>query len=160
MCIRDRLYNEKPKTTRNHFTVSLEPVGLCGKRPASLAEVKAAGRRILFALQFLHNNNWVHRDLRPSNVMFANGDWYLMDLEWANYANAELGVYAPHQAWTPPEITDTSCEWTCLCDMWQFAKLVEAWGHLDDDGRAYVRVQAAPSERLDAEASLGHAFFV
>ena len=155
-----RVY-KSPRQGRNHLTLYLEPVGFCGRRPGDVAAVKAAGRRILLALQFLHSRGWVHRDIRPSNVMFADQNWYLVDLEWANTANSELGVFRPLEEWTPPEISGENCQWTCACDMWQFGRLVEAWGSLDEDFRAYIRVQSKvdPSLRLSADESLRHAFF-
>ena len=154
--------HKRPKPARHHFTVYLEPVGFCGKLPCNLTQLKRAGQRILGALQFLHAHSMVHRDLRPSNIMFADGDWYLVDLECANVANAELGAYCPSESWLPPEISGTNCTWTCACDMWQFGKLVELWGNLDSDGQAYVRVMSEinPSERLSAEASIRHPFFL
>ena len=154
-------FYKSPKQGRNHLTLYLEPVGFCGRRPGDAAEAKAAGRRILSALQFLHSHNWVHRDIRPSNAMKSGHQWYLVDLEWANSANTELGSFRPADEWTPPEISGNNCQWTCSCDMWQFGRLVEAWGSLDDDARAYIRVQSKvdPSLRLSAEDSLRHSFF-
>lgn len=91
--------------------------------------------------------------------MFADGDWYLVDLEWANIAHSELGSFCPNE--TPPEISGNHSIWTCACDMWQFGELVEVWGDLDEEGRAYVRAMSTvnPDERLSAEASLRHPFF-
>jgi len=53
------------------LTLHVGPVGFCGKRPESVDEAKIAGRRLLLALEWLHNNGWVHRDIRPENIMFA-----------------------------------------------------------------------------------------
>lgn len=156
--------HKAPKLQRNTstFTAYLEPVGICGKTPKDVAEVKSAGNRILEALQFLHSHSWVHRDIRNSNIMFAGGQWYLIDLEWANNADSELQGYRPNDSWVPPEILDTSSRWACASDMWQFGKLVETWGVADgDDLQSYLRLQLSgtPGTRLSAKDSLAHEFF-
>ena len=144
------------------LTARIGPVGFCGKRPVNTIETKAAGRRLLEALQWLHQNGWVHRDIRPANVMFADGSWYLMDLEWANTVNSPMGEYNPNTGQTPPEVAESKDGiWTTACDMWQFGKLLSLWNHLDEDGRQYLTTQARadPSGRLSASDSLAHRFF-
>ena len=145
------------------LTLDVSPVGYCGERfaPQNVACVKAAGRRILLALQYLHSISWVHRDLRPANIMWSGEEWFLIDLEWANHNDTATGRYSPQEEWTPPEITGDDCNWTTASDMWQFGKLLHVWGKLDDDGRTYVQSQLSnnPETRLSASASLDHAFF-
>ena len=77
------------------LTVQVSPVGFCGRRPEDLEEVKVAGRCVLTALHWLHDNGWVHRDVRPSNIMFADGTWYLMDLEWTDSVSSSIESYTP-----------------------------------------------------------------
>lgn len=93
--------------------------------------------------------------------MFADENWYLVDLEWAYTTRSELGSFCPVDELTPPEITGNDCEWTFSCDMWQFGRLVEVWGSLDEHARAYIRLQSNidPNMRLTADGSLSHAFF-
>ena len=150
------------KINRGILTARIGPVGFCGKMPASTIETKAAGRRLLGALQWLHHHGWVHRDIRPANVMFAEGTWYLMDLEWANTVDLPIGDYNPNTNQTPPEVAEIEDgTWTTACDMWQFGKLLLLWNHLDEDGRQYVTTQtrADPLRRLSATDSLAHVFF-
>lgn len=101
------------------MTLHVSPVGVCGKRPGSLSEVKAAGRCVLQALQWLHTHNWVHRDIRPDNIMYADGLWYLMDLEWAEKAGSPIGKYTPNRVFPPPELAGADGgTWTVACDLW------------------------------------------
>jgi Protein kinase domain len=149
------------KCKGRHITLHLQPVGLCGQKPASIEEAKVAGKRVLTALQYLHDNEWVHRDIRPENVMFADGKWYLMDLEWANVVDSPIGEYSPQEAWIPPEITGENSYWTTASDMWQFHRLLSDWDKLDDEGRNLVRVLRDDNlhRRLTAAQALAHAFF-
>jgi hypothetical protein len=155
-----RVFKEA-KWTRDHITLYLHPVGTCGKMPVSIKEAKVAGKRVLTALQYLHTNGWVHRDIRPENVMFADQNWYLVDLEWANSAGLPVGEYTPQQQWTPPEILGSDSEWTHTSDMWQFHKLLDQWNHLDEDGRRLLEVLQCedPQSRISAEVALKHAYF-
>jgi hypothetical protein len=147
--------------TGNRITLYLGPVGTCGRRPESIEMAKVAGKSVLTALQFLHTKGWVHRDIRPDNVMFADQNWYLVDLEWANLADRPVGQYRPHLTWTPPEIIDNDSSWTTAGDMWQFQTLLSHWGHLNENGQCLLRLlqNTNPLERIGAEEALRHPFF-
>ena len=138
--------------------MNLTPVGFCGSLPMTVDECKIAGRAILLALQWLHVNGFVHRDIRRLNVMRANGTWFLIDLEWANYENEPLDGYNP--TLRPPESSDAGFCWAASADMWQFGKLFESWNHLDDDGRNLVSrlLQDDHESRPSAGEALQHAF--
>lgn len=129
--------------------------------PVNVEDAKVAGKTVLTALRYLHENGWVHRDIRPQNVMFADQNWYLVDLEWANLVDSPIGEYHPHKEWTPPEITGENCSWTIASDMWQFHKLLSAWNQLDEAGQSLVRVLGddIPQRRLTAGEALAHEFF-
>lgn len=156
-------YIETYKFARDGGTLTLQlgPVGYCNARPQSIDEVKEAGRQILLALSYLHDLNWIHRDLRPPNVMLSNGQWFLIDLEWADHAGKPIDRFNPQTEWTPPEITGEGCRWTPLSDMWQFGTLLQIWGFLDNDGTKFVQTQLnrKPECRLNAKESLEHDFF-
>ena len=155
-----RVY-KAPTVSQGNITLYLEPVGTCPKSPLTLDEVKAAGRQLLCALEFLHDHNWVHRDIQPDNVMFADQSWYLIDLEWANVAGWPLGDYSPHPALTPPEISNEDGLWTSASDMWQFGELLYLWDHLNLDGQN-LRMSLQnddPEARPTAREALQHLFF-
>ena len=123
-------------------------------------ECKEAGRQLLEAVGWLHRNNFVHRDIRESNVMRSGGQWFLIDLEWANHAGLGRGEYDP--ALRPPECDGPDFVWNASADMWQFRKLLQSWKLLDQDGRNLVRVLTTenPADRLSVEQTMGHPFFV
>ena len=148
-----------PKFSRGRLSVNLMPVGLCGSSPVSVDECKSAGRAIVLALVWLHDNGFVHRDIRHLNTMRANGEWFLIDLEWANYENLPIEDYNP--AIRPPESHDAGFCWTASADMWQFGKLLESWNQLYQDGHDLVRrlLQHDDASRPSARQALDHAFF-
>ena len=153
-------WNEVKISRANALTAHITPVGFCGQVPGDAEEAKKAGRRLLLALSWLHDNGWVHRDVRQSNILFAGGQYYLMDLEWANRIDEPLGHYHPNPDFLPPELVGRDDGiWTVACDMWQFGKLLQHWnspGILSYVGR---QINENPAERLTAKESLGHDFF-
>jgi serine/threonine protein kinase len=155
-----RVFKEA-KLTGDRITLYLQPVGTCGRMPVSIEEAKVAGKRVLTALQYLHMIGWVHRDVRPENVMFADQNWYLVDLEWANLADLPVGNYMPQEQWAPPEINNSDSSWTYSSDMWQFHKLLCHWNHLNEDGRRLLELLQCedPKARVSADEALQHAYF-
>jgi len=91
--------------------------------------------------------------------MRADGVWFLIDLEWANYGNLPLEDYNP--AMRPPESHEAGFSWTASADMWQFGKLLESCNQLDQDGHDLVRrlLQDNDASRPSASQALVHAFF-
>ena len=141
------------------LTVTLKPVGFCGVRPQSVAECKQACRELLTAIHLLHEQNYVHRDIREANVMQADGSWFLIDLEWANYSDSiEPRNYQP--AGQPPEFTVGGFRWTSSTDMWQFGRLLQTWNQLDEAGHGLVRllINDDPEHRLNSNDALRHPF--
>lgn len=148
-----------PRVGRNTLAVDLEPVGFCGRVPTTAAECKKAGRSVLTALAWLHENGFVHRDIREVNIMLAGGEWFLIDLEWANYENLPMEGYNPTLC--PPERSTQGFVWATSADMWQFGKLLERWNQLDALGVNFVNnlTNPDPSIRLTATQALNHEFF-
>ena len=152
------IFPRQHRVSRSVLTVDLQPVGFCGSVPTSIAECKAAASSVMSAMEWLHRNGFVHRDIRPWNIMKAEGEWFLIDLEWANYEDQSMEGYDP--ALFPPERNTAGFLWTKAADMWQFGKLLQTWNQLDAHGHELVQVltQSDPSNRLSAREVLEHEF--
>ena len=152
--------SDVPTFRNGTLCVNLTPVGFCGRTPTNIRECMKAGRCILLAVEWLHGHGFVHRDIRPINVMQSGEEWYLIDLEWANYANMTMEGYNP--SLHPPECAKEDFQWGESADMWQFGKLLEYWNCLDDNGRCLARklTQNDASSRLSASEALRHPFFI
>ena len=80
----------------------------------------------------LHNNNYVHLDIKPSNIMYKdNYKWCLIDFDTMKYINPKT-KHIKHDdhigtmQWTPPEIDYKATEKcpniiTKAADIWAFA---------------------------------------
>ena len=96
------------------LTLHLEPLGR-RLSPLRETEQKVFLRNILTALQGLHAIGWVHRDIRFTNTIRVENDWYLIDLELANEVDKDLPPI--NDDYMPPELRsstagdDTSREW-------------------------------------------------
>lgn len=96
---------------------------LIAKRSLSLKEVVRIGLDLILGLRHLHRKEYVHGDIKPSNILFHNtGRAILTDFGLARRLNlyglaAEAGVYHPH---IPPEIAGAG-QWTKAADLYQLA---------------------------------------
>ncbi len=66
-----------------------------GRPLPSLAEIAALLRQMASALDYAHDRNVVHRDIKPGNVMFDNqGEAYLVDFGIARLVNESTSLTA------------------------------------------------------------------
>ena len=73
----------------------LRPLGVVAtsRRPRDLCELRAALRCVLLCLQSLHEKEWVHLDLRWSNIVFMSPEnWTVIDAEYARPFGSPLPV--------------------------------------------------------------------
>ncbi|HEY5912287.1 MAG TPA: protein kinase [Verrucomicrobiae bacterium] len=87
------------ESTHAPHTLALE---LASRAPLPVAEVVEAGLRLARALEFLHSRGLVHRDVKPSNIIFIGGQPKLADVGTV----AELGdslSYVGTLGYMPPE---------------------------------------------------------
>lgn len=109
-------------------TAAIEMQPVCVQRlPQSVHELQDAARCVLTALNALHINGFVHRDIRWPNVLrgAADGRWRLIDFELA----APLDGLAPadaselNQEYLPPEVAAGEA-YAAAGDVYQVGKLV------------------------------------
>jgi serine/threonine protein kinase len=81
---------------------SLEKIIKVRGKPLSLNEVSKILSPISSALHYLHNNGYLHCDIKPGNILTArNGKVYLTDLGVARKSNSKLTAGTP--AYMAPE---------------------------------------------------------
>jgi len=68
-------------------------LGSLGEYPAvSTRIIFREGKRLYSALQYMHKRNWVHLDVKSSNVFLDNnGGWYLGDFDASREIGAAIG---------------------------------------------------------------------
>lgn len=136
-------------------------------RPATAAELTAAMRCALTALEALHARGFVHRDVRPPNILFAGGNkWLLVDFEAADRVGSVMPADLIDVAHLPPEVQpgDAGKPYTAAGDMYCLGKVMKAWAQpawLDDAGRALqaALLDADPARRPSAADALANPWF-
>lgn len=72
-----------------------------GKRPLSVSFCAEAGERLAGALAHLHEKGLAHRDVKPSNVIFVNGQACLADIGLV--AARDQRTFVGTEGFVPPE---------------------------------------------------------
>lgn len=70
------------------------------KRPAPESRVKHYAEQLLDALEYLHNENTIHRDIKPRNIMITQNTVKLIDFGGAKMRFTSLDQ-EPTYLWTP-----------------------------------------------------------
>jgi hypothetical protein len=145
-----------PEITDNGLKLHLVPMGLT-RIPRSEQEMFQSLRDVLCALQGLHALGWVHRDVRPENILFdvTRNEYVLFDLEWAERSNCPLGRFQPKASRLPPEVRAGGM-WTPAGDLWQAGLLLSAPIGLSDVWRMLREGLQAddPGQRWTAEKAI------
>ncbi|BDD57618.1 hypothetical protein MPDQ_002404 [Monascus purpureus] len=96
-------------------------------------EIKYVARRILEALKVLHDNNFVHTDIKPDNILvnYGHGDVRFTDVQLADFgstvpadsAYAKDGDLIGAPIWRSPE-AHLRIGWGTQTDIWSFGALL------------------------------------
>jgi serine/threonine protein kinase len=70
------------------------------KKPVPESQVKNYAEQLLDALEYLHNENAIHRDIKPRNIMIAQNNLKLIDFGGAKMRFTSLDQ-EPTYLWTP-----------------------------------------------------------
>ncbi len=76
------------------------------KGPCPLQESLALCHKILDALEFLHSHGMVHRDVKPDNILFVNGEPKLGDLDFLSSYSRSFSL-AGTLGFIPPEMLES-----------------------------------------------------
>ena len=88
----------------------------------SLSDIKCLGIQLLQALRYLHGQGYMHRDVKPSNVLIsADGMLKLADFGMARSVESMTGVYTTDVVtlwYRCPEILEGNGTYSNKVDMW------------------------------------------
>jgi serine/threonine-protein kinase len=88
-------------------------------RALTFDEVRQMLRPMVDALAFLHGNNWVHRQIKPTNVCVVNDEVKLASDTIGRAGEALAGTPADFSSYDPPEKKDGSI--STAGDIWSLA---------------------------------------
>ncbi|CAG8744620.1 26096_t:CDS:2, partial [Gigaspora rosea] len=110
-----------PRIVNNSYKVNLAPLGV-SRTPGTEQEVKAAIHCVLNALVDLHELDYVHRDVRWSNILhLTDNNWMLIDLECAGIDDQPVN-FGPLGDWAP-EVIETKI-YTKKADVYMVGRLL------------------------------------
>jgi serine/threonine protein kinase len=134
-------------------------------QPANLVELKKAICSVLNALVVLHQNGYIHRDVRWPNVLCnQHGRWLLSDFELSSRIGAPLPArYLNNSNFAPEVRSGESC--SPALDIWQVGRLIQTWfvGHRETDQQlldfSHQLANEVVAMRPDAATALADACF-
>lgn len=119
---------------RNHICISSEVLGsnlydMCRKmrfKPLSMIQVKSISKDILTGLKFLHDNNVVHCDIKPENILLCPGSTKrikIIDFGSSCMKGEDKFEYIQSRFYRAPEVI-LGIKYGPPMDIWSFACIV------------------------------------
>jgi serine/threonine protein kinase len=123
-----RITNKLPLKIDGTGFSTLNIIPVCSVRlPSDVAELKSAIRSVLNALVVLHENKFIHRDVRWPNVLCdANNCWLLSDFELSSKIDQPLPAQFLNNSNFAPEVCHGQPCKPSL-DIWQVGRLIQLW---------------------------------
>lgn len=115
------------EVSSRHYRISLTPVGV-HRLPFDLSELFHAIRDITLCIFSLHDCGYVHCDVRWSNIITFNNQWFLIDCEYVCRLDDEGGLRSRSSIMKRKYVRDNSKPWDSSFDMYQIALLFEDCG--------------------------------
>ncbi|KAF8418321.1 hypothetical protein EV426DRAFT_324156 [Tirmania nivea] len=143
-------FTQQPLYGSNKTSLHLYPVGF-KPRPCEEAQLRRIIQDVLQGLKWLHNHDYVHRDIRWDNIIIdKNGRAHLIDLEYAGKAGA---VNFKLEHWPPA----AASFYPKTADLYLVGQLMNTSRHvLEDSGLVFM--QKLIKEELDVEDALSDAW--
>ncbi|KAL3148643.1 hypothetical protein ABBQ38_014065 [Trebouxia sp. C0009 RCD-2024] len=144
------------------YVVDLEPVGqpvlskYGDRKPKLQSKLKTSIRCILQALVILHQAGFAHTDLRWENILWHEGQYVLIDLEFACELNTCPFTPEGHTRKVRPELYQL--QWTEASDLILVGDLVEACNVHDLDKQGLEFKTILQAGKCNAEDALTHAW--
>ncbi|KAG9285616.1 hypothetical protein G9A89_009256 [Geosiphon pyriformis] len=142
------------------YTVKLKTRGL-ERSPENEETTRVMTRSLLTGLKTLHEKDFVHRDIRSSNIIYDSNnsqgyEYVLIDFEHGGKINEKFDSLLT-------DWDDGTCDenntYTTLSDMYQLGKLLERLNTVSsDDGKDFI--SKLKKKMLGADAALQHPWIV
>jgi tRNA A-37 threonylcarbamoyl transferase component Bud32 len=125
------LYDFYEEPTHIHLVLEYCNYGPLGNKVISSSWIPLIASQILSAIDFIHKNNFIHRDITPMNVLITISTnspvFKLADFGWVAYIDPKIGYIKTGKAGTPgfmaPEIEQERPH-SFPCDIYSFGRLM------------------------------------
>ncbi|KAG9295282.1 hypothetical protein G9A89_021213 [Geosiphon pyriformis] len=142
------------------YTVKLTTRGL-ERSPENEETTRVMTRSLLTGLKTLHEKDFVHRDIRSSNIIYDSNnsqgyEYVLIDFEHGGKINEKFDSLLTN--WDEGTLDENNL-YTTLSDMYQLGKLLERLNTVSsDDGKDFI--SKLKKKMLGADAALQHPWIV
>ena len=122
----ERIENTNPAIPGKQI-FHLVPVGI-ERRPRDVQELYSALRDILSCITALHNLRYCHCDIRWCNVVYASGEWYVIDCTFATSLDDVPQLIKVSSDIKESYVFNRNIPWSLRHDFYQIGLLLSDWG--------------------------------